>query len=120
MYILSAIMAMLSGEIVTIPAMAGKMTLSKAINIGDNLSRNIFITMEDPTKLNEPPHFKYLYLEEIGELDQKANELLEEAALYDSSGSASAAKASRFIAKTYSATADALLAKAISDPIAMA
>tara|TARA_B100000131_G_scaffold286567_1_gene296608 strand:+ start:230 stop:532 length:303 start_codon:yes stop_codon:yes gene_type:complete len=100
--------------------MAGKTIIRKANNTGDNLNRDIFITMEDPTKLNDPPHFKYLYLEEIGELDQKASDLLEEAALYDSSGSASAAKASRFIAKTYSATADALLAKAISDPIAMA
>jgi len=92
-----------------------------AINTGDNLSRDIVIIMEDPTKLSdEPPHFKYLYLEEIDALDQKAKTLLKEAAQYDSSGSPAEAKASRFIAKTYTATATALLEKAISEPLAIA
>jgi hypothetical protein len=76
--------------------------------------------MDDPTKLNEPAHFTYLYLEEIAEMEDRAKELLKQAEKYHNSGQLKEAEASKFVAKTYTATVEALMRRAISEPLASA
>tara|TARA_R110000824_G_scaffold203595_4_gene388113 strand:- start:754 stop:987 length:234 start_codon:yes stop_codon:yes gene_type:complete len=76
--------------------------------------------IEDPARLIDPPHFTYLYLEEIHEMEDRAKELLKQAELYHSNGKTKEAEATEFVAKTYTATAEALMRRAMSEPLAVA
>jgi hypothetical protein len=75
---------------------------------------------KDETRLKDPPHFNSLYLEEIQEMEDRAKILLREAEAFMDLGKDKQALASQFIAKTYTATADALMERAISEPLAKA
>jgi len=53
-------------------------------------------------------------------MEDRAKELLEQAEKYHNSGQLKEAEASKFVAKTYTATVEALMRRAISEPLASA